>query len=317
MHAPKEKYSPLEISEEQVIRFGMIEGTAVVDADYAVYDAQNVWAPEQFHNNGSKARHLAIVTNRYEASILSGLSEGSPKEMAAKIADIANAEIVIIKMGAIGALVYEEGAALMVPAFKTDNVWKVGSGDIFVAHLAYNWMQGGLSAVEAAHLASKATAYYAAHRGFATVNRLATFSPEELRPSARFVGGHKPLVYLAGPFFTLAALWLIEQARKNLLDMGLRVFSPYHEVGHGSAYDVVDLDLDGLRKCDVVLAIGDGLDSGTVYEVGYARAMGKPVIFYSENESESDKKMMAGSGCILCHDYATAIYKALWAAAET
>ena len=82
----------------------------------------------------------------------------------------------------------------------------------------------------------------------------------------------------------------------------------------GSADDVVEQDLAGIRNCDVLIAIGDGLDAGTIYETGYARALGKPVVFYAENESEEDRKMMVGSGCIICDDYTTAIYKTVWAA---
>jgi nucleoside 2-deoxyribosyltransferase len=121
-------------------------------------------------------------------------------------------------------------------------------------------------------------------------------------------------VYLAGPFFTLAQLWLVEQARADLTAMGLRVFSPYHDVGHGSAEDVVMLDLAGIDTADLVFAIGDGMDSGTVYEIGYARAKGKPVVMYAENESDENKKMMRGSGCVLHDDYVSAIYETLWTA---
>jgi nucleoside 2-deoxyribosyltransferase len=109
---------------------------------------------------------------------------------------------------------------------------------------------------------------------------------------------------------------MVEQARADLGAMGLKVFSPYHDVGHGSADDVVLKDLDGIDKADMVFAIGDGLDSGTIYEIGYARAKNKPVVMYCENESTENKKMMQGSGCTLCNDYVSAVYKTLWTAAS-
>lgn len=316
INAPSNEYLPLKLKEEKVIRFGMIEGSTIVEAKYAVYDPQSVASPEEFHKNGSKANHLAIVLNRHEASVMSGLVGANPEDLARKISELSGAEVIVVKMGAKGALVYENGSFSRIPAFQTDFVWKIGSGDNFVAHFGYFWMEKCLPAFEAAMLASKATAYYCLYQGFATPKRLAAFSPPEIRLSNRYLNGYQPLIYLAGPFFTLAELWLIEQARDNLKEMGLKVFSPYHDVGHGSADDVVELDLKAIRDCDVVLAIGDGLDSGTIYEVGYARAVGKPVIFYSENESSDNKKMMLGSGCILCNDYVTAIYKTLWAAAK-
>ncbi|MCF5884434.1 nucleoside 2-deoxyribosyltransferase, partial [Aeromonas veronii] len=59
---------------------------------------------------------------------------------------------------------------------------------------------------------------------------------------------------------------------------------------------------------------GDGLDSGTIYEIGYARALNKPVIFYAENESVQDKKMIEGSNCYITDDYVSAIYHTVWEA---
>lgn len=107
---------------------------------------------------------------------------------------------------------------------------------------------------------------------------------------------------------------MVTEARNALKDLGLRVFSPYHDVGLGSAEDVVQKDLQAIHNCDLVFAIGDGLDSGTIYEIGYARALGKPVVVYVENESTQDKKMMEGSDCRISNDYVSAIYQAAWEA---
>ena len=105
------------------------------------------------------------------------------------------------------------------------------------------------SAYEAALQASKATAYYCETEGFITPERLKNYSPSPIVLSEQFKKGCKPKVYLAGPFFTLAQpLWLIEEARKNLQDLGPEVFSPYHDVGKGNAEDVVDKDLEGIHQ---------------------------------------------------------------------
>ena len=42
------------------------------------------------------------------------------------------------------------------------------------------------------------------------------------------------------------------------------VFSPVHDVGPGPASEVAPVDIEQLRECDVVFAILDGLDSGTL-----------------------------------------------------
>jgi len=50
------------------------------------------------------------------------------------------------------------------------------------------------------------------------------------------------------------------------------------------------------------------------FEIGYARARGKPVIVFVQNEKEGDLKMIDGSECCLCRDFCTAIYKTIWTA---
>ncbi|WP_447879664.1 PfkB family carbohydrate kinase [Serratia fonticola] len=306
----------IKLKAVNVLRYGMLEGSAVVDAEFAVYDPQNVCAPESFQKNGSTAKHLALVLNRYEAATLSGQSELSAVEQATYLFDKGHAQVIIIKQGPAGALVCDNGKISTVPAYETNRIFKIGSGDVFVAYFAHDWMINKKSAHDAANNASRATACYCGNNLFPSAQGLAKFHPKAIYPTDAFLNGNHRSVYLAGPFFTLAQMWLIEQARRNLSDLGLKVFSPYHDVGHGKAEDVVEQDLEGIRNADIIFAVGDGLDAGTIYEVGFARACNIPVVFYAENEADEDKKMMAGSGCILCNDYVTAIYKTLWVVAQ-
>ena len=100
--------------------------------------------------------------------------------------------------------------------------------------------------------------------------------------------------------------------------MGLRVFSPLHDVGRGPAEEVVQRDLDGIEKSRVVFACVDDLDAGTVFEAGYACARGIPVIAFSESTKEEDLKMLEGSHrCLIVRDLATAIYATVWQLIET
>ncbi|MBH3399783.1 nucleoside 2-deoxyribosyltransferase [Pseudomonas fluorescens] len=313
---PETSSTILQITAENVVRFGLLEGDCVVDARNAVYDPQSSRHPAPFHENGSKAERLALVLNRSEAEALHGNDELSAADLARALSTSQNAEIVIIKMGPAGALLFHDGQAHHIPSFVTSQVWKIGSGDVFVASFAHFWLEEGLTPLKAAMQASRATAYYCETKGFASKTELETYHPAAASLPKKSRTGRPPLVYLAGPFFSLAQLWLIEEARVRLLEMGLKVFSPVHDVGHGPADEVVQKDLDAIHDCDLMLAIGDGLDAGTIYEIGYARALKKPVIMYVENESEEDQKMMAGSGCTLTKDFVTAIYQTAWKAAE-
>lgn len=313
--SPKQQHS-LQVCAANIVRFGFLEGDCVVDAHQAVYDPQSATAPAPFHENGSKAERLALVLNRNEAEALHGSSDLSPTDLARALAKSQHAEIVIIKMGPAGALLLHEDRTHHIPSFVTPKVWKVGSGDVFVATFAYFWIEEALPPLDAAMLASRATAFYCESQGFASKAELSAYNPDAASMPKKSKMGRAPLVYLAGPFFSLSQLWLVEEARSQLLAMGLNVFSPVHDVGHGPAEEVVHQDLEAIHECDLMLAIGDGLDAGTIYEIGYARALKKPVILYVENESEEDQKMMAGSGCIISDDFVTAIYQTAWKAAE-
>jgi len=307
-----ERQSPLSVKADHVLRFGMLESTAIVDAEYAVFDPQNVTETESFGANGSKARHLALVLNLTEARSLLRRFDLTPEQMAAELASQHAAEVVVLKMGPKGALVHHQGAIQCVPAYATSRVWKIGSGDQFAANFAYAWMEERRSPLEAADRASRSAAFYAQHRRYPVVEELDAFAPVPLLLSDAYLQGQVPTVYLAGPFFTLGQLWVVEQARNCLLDMGLDVFSPYHDVGPGPAEMVVGKDIEGIHRSQVMLAIADGLDSGTVFEVGYARSRGIPVVMYAENVSPEDLKMMEGTDCFLRDDFVSAIYQTAW-----
>ena len=313
---PQDRYVPLHISEDRVVRFGMLEGDAIVNAEWAVYDPQNERSAEPFGANGSTAKHLALVLNGWEAAQMSKMPNQHPSVTAPVIAAQQNAEVVIVKMGPEGAFVWTANGTAQVPAFRTGHVWKIGSGDCFVAHFANAWMHGGLPPVEAALAASRATAFYCDTKGFPTVSDLAASTYPAILVSPRYEAGTRPQVYLAGPFFDLAQVWMVEQTYRTLKSFGLHVFSPYHDIGLGSASDVVEKDLEGIRQSDLMFAITDGLDAGTIYEIGYARALGKPVVIYNERHKDESHKMMEGSDCVMCHDFTTAVYSALWEAVK-
>ncbi|GKT18915.1 nucleoside 2-deoxyribosyltransferase [Acidovorax sp. SUPP2522] len=316
-HVPTTPSAPLQVRGKHVVRFGMLEGDAIVDADWAVYDPQNQGAPVPFDANGSKAKHLALVLNSWEARQMAALTEGSAQQCAEKIAREQNAEVVIIKQGAQGALVWTASGTSQVPAYRTANVWKIGSGDCFVAYFAQAWMEDGLAPALAADRASRATAYYCETQGFATLQQIEHAKHAPIMCKTIEQSANK-MVYLAGPFFHLGQIWIIEQARTLLKSAGLNVFSPFHDIGLGSASDVVQKDIDAIKKCDLMFAIADGLDPGTIFEIGYARSINKPVVIYSELHSgEEALKMMDGTACDIYQNFTTSIYATRWKAVET
>lgn len=297
----------IEITGDKVVRFGLVEGAAKVKAKMAVYDPQSPLDARPFNENGSFAEKLAIVANRAEASHLSRLSD--PRE--ACVALTQNADVAIVKCGAYGCWVGVHGKATRVPAFKTQRVFPIGSGDVFTALFAYGWMELGHDPVEAATIASHGAANYVETQNFPDAAALAS----NIRPAIELLEREKhKKVYLAAPFFNLPQRWLVEEFYFALREAGVKVFSPVHDVGRGDANAIYQADINGLKDSGVVLACLDGLDPGTLYEVGYAQSIGLPVIGFVSAEREEDLKMLIGGRCDITNEFATALYRTVWAA---
>jgi hypothetical protein len=295
---------PFEVEAECILRFGMMEGSASVVAERCVYDPQSAFSPEPFDANGSKAARLAIVGNAGEIRTLGGSSE-IDKAAAALLEK--GAELVIAKDGPRGATLYRMQGAVSIPAFLSDTVWTLGSGDVFAAAFTAGWAVEGLDAADAARSASIAVSDYA--NSMSLPMRDIAILTAEVRTEVTSVVGE---VYLAGPFFDMPQLWLVDEARRCLSQAGLNVFSPVHDVGHGAASAVVEKDIEAIKRCDLVFALLNGLDAGTLFEVGYARALGKPVYALAQSVSSEDLKMLEGSGCLIFSDFVTAVHHAAW-----
>jgi nucleoside 2-deoxyribosyltransferase len=282
----------------------MLEGSAKVTAKRCVYDPQSAFDPEIFDENGSEAEELAVVANRGEIIGMTG--ENDPHEGARNLIR-RGAAVVIVKSGSEGAWVFSGNEIVLVPPFRSDRVWTIGSGDVFAGMFAARWAVHRDDPVLAARRASKAVAAYAESMSLPspTVDDL----DRDSRPEATAQPGK---VYLASPFFTMGQRWLVEEARRGLRELGLDVFSPVHDVGPGPAEVVAPADLKALDECDLVFAILDGNDSGTLFEVGYATAKGTPTYALAQNVLLEDLKMVQGSGAHVYADFVTALHHAVW-----
>ena len=295
---------PISVSDDVVLRFGFMEGSGRVDAKFCVYDPQSAFDPRPFAENGSRSDRLAIVANRNEIVAL-GRRPNFIESARALLAD--GAEVVIVKAGAAGAYIVDSTNATPVPAYQTEQVWTLGSGDVFAAMFAAAWGVRNANPVEATQVASRAVAEYANSMALPCPS-LSDLKNSRL-PEARTFDGQ---AYLAGPFFTISQRWLIDEAHRCLNELGMKVFSPVHEIGHGPAETIAPADLAAIDQCDVVFAVLDEIDSNTVFEIGHARARGKPVYVLAQTVSEEDLKMVVGSGCRVFDDFVTALHHTAW-----
>jgi hypothetical protein len=304
-----------DVIVDQALVFGMIEGRPRVHCARAVYDPQDGFRATPFSANGSTCKDLVVVASWSEGRALTG--EKRPEAIAAKLLTDNGCVGVVIKCGPQGALVATPSSMKWITAFPSQRVWKIGSGDVFSAVFAHAWMREGLPILESACLASRVVAEY-------VETRLEIYSSERLEilrqqastsvSKARDTPRDIPVgtIYLAGPFFNTAEQWLIDEARGALLDMGFSVFSPIHDIGVGPPDTVAPADLFALESCKLVLAMLNGFDSGTLFEVGYARARGIPVVGVAEATEERPLTMLIGSGCTVVNDLASGIYSACW-----
>lgn len=300
------KRNEIFVEAENIILFGTLDGSASVRGKRVVYDPQSPVNPVPFKQTSSTADKLVVIANLSEARFYS--QKENLLEIKESLFESEKPEALIIKDGPKGAYVFtRDGAQITVPAYKTQSVWSIGSGDVFSASFTYHWILKSLSVQEAAEQASYNTAQYCNSRQL-------MFSTNDSFESIKISGkaAIKQCVYLAGPFFTFSQRWLIQQFRTALVEMGINVFSPWHDVGFGSANEVVPLDIQAINKANVLLAVVDGLDSGTLFEIGYARAKGIPVVAYVQNEPSDALKMLEGTGCAIFEDLTAAIYNTAW-----
>lgn len=303
--------APIEVLGETVLRFGMLECEAIVKGKRVVYDPQSSTRPSPFTENNSQADHLAIIANAAEARAMTGSSD--PGTAAERLRRSERAEVAIVKLGPRGAFVRTKSRSKFIAPFETDRVWPIGSGDVFAAVFTHYWGQKGFQPDRAATLASQATAYYCAARSL-PIPVLPSKWLGTATASLRLRLKARPFVYLAAPFFTTAQRWILGEARTALTSCGVRVFSPLHDVGLGPARTVAKADIVGLNRAQAVLALLDGGDEGTLFEVGYARARKIPVVCLAQNVPSMALTMFEGSDCTVVDDLATAIYKVAWSA---
>lgn len=305
-HIPQiRQQGQLHVSANVAVLFGMMECEASVNADVCVYDPQSPTRPTGFSESGSTAERLALVMNAREIELL---TRRTGLEAAHELLTRENAEVVIVKRGIHGALVVDRsGHASTIPAYTAKKVFTIGSGDIFVAAFALAWALKGRSSTSAADYASRAAASYVES------SVLPMRSPIEVTTEARRVAQIKQKkIYLAGPFRDIGQRAMVNDARRILRELGMIVVSPVHDIGHGPAHLVVERDLAAIRNADVVVAVLNGNSPGTVFEVGYAAALDKPIICIAQNLSENDLKLPRGTHCTIQNDFVTALHEVAW-----
>lgn len=309
--------------KDSVLCFSLVECETSISAGALVYDPQSGKQSVSPKQCGHAADRVAIVANLTETRAMISADSNFREDLSAfdagsTLLEQENCEVVVVKDGVRGATVITSSSTDVVPSIATQSVFPIGSGDVFSAAFTVFWALQRRNPVHSAALASRATAYYCNSRNFPRVDEVGPFSGQDELPTTRLEKA--AYVYLAGPLFTLPQLWMLNETKKCLEEQGLRVFSPKDEVGFladkNDQVRIAKADLEGLDRSDIVFAILDGLDPGTLFEIGYARRNGTPVVAFSESVPEGALTMLVGTGCEIVNDFATAVYRVGWRAAE-
>lgn len=285
---------PLKVHSEVVLRFGLIEGNAIVTANKAVYDPQTWQDLPRFQDNGSSADELAIVLNERELSAASGQTD--LQTAATRIIQDQGANVVLVKRGAIGATLFSsDGRMWHIPAYRSQRVFKIGTGDIFSAAFTYYWGEAGLDPHEAADRASRAVATYC-------INAELPIARAHDQSGKAVNGIEDGPILLLGSIDTIGRRYTIEEARFSLRELGQKVICP-------ALGDTLDR-----RQPKAMLVLADGIDSHSLNLARDYFDKGLPSIVLDEaTPPKSDDIHTVG---IKTNDFTTALYWAAWATTE-
>ena len=110
-------------------------------------------------------------------------------------------------------------------------------------------------------------------------------------------------IYLAGPWFTDEQAEEHNRLLKALTERtNYEIFNPRinGEIDTSTNRDKMSQiligNIEGISSSNVVVAIYDGKDTGTIWETGFAYAKKIPIIFYAEKPTTKVNLMLAKTG---------------------
>ncbi|MCQ1764713.1 carbohydrate kinase family protein [Neorhizobium galegae] len=274
---------PIEVEGTSIVRFGLLEGTARVQGLRVTYDPQSQHEPEPFLANGSSAGELALVMNEDEFKAYARTDDHN--EGANRLFASGDADVVVIKRGVFGAIVYLKGSApVSIPIYRSARTFKIGTGDVFSAIFAHYWGSKGRSAAEAADLASRAVSVYCAD----PVNPLKETAFIDAHP---ILGTPPTAVRIFGARNTLGRRYTLQEAAFCIEKLGV------------SARLTEGLEQLEINGDFASLVLADGM---TEAHLSALLTKHSPCVVLDE-EGKLETKQSEGTA--LCRDFTSAIYQ--------
>ncbi|WP_234904720.1 carbohydrate kinase family protein [Rhizobium rhizogenes] len=286
-----QRYEPLHVTAKSVLRFGFLEGSAVVNASRAVYDPQTSLDPELFAANGSRADELALVLN--EAELLKYAGSDSVSAAANTLLSGKLADVVVVKQGIRGASVFQQASVARTTPYRSSAVFKIGTGDVFSAVFSYYWAEVGMSPVDASDLASRAVSSYCETRQL-------PLAPDFAVHRAPIVGTPHEHVLLRGSAATIGRRFTLEEARFSLRELGIDVAAP--DLG----------DASPSSQPTSLLVISDGLSDAAILDICREHPAANNISILDEEGTISPTILVSSVPWKVFDDFTTALYAACW-----
>ena len=301
-----------QVEAIDAVVFGMVEARPTVVTQRAVVDPQHSLSISQIGET-IIADELVIVANSREIRTLAG--DEHLDRAVGLIFDQTDAVGVVIKAGALGALVLRRGADVEgVPAIITSTVFPIGSGDVFTAALALHYFESD-NLADAAHSASRRTAEYVETRQLGPV-QLNDDPDLTCVPTVASVQ-KPPGIYVAASFANPEQRWSAGTIANGIEDIGGRSVYPLRDVGQKQEAEITAWkDLNALDDCDAVVVLADVARTGPFFEAGWATSRGLPIVVMNSDPDPDRYTMLKGTGAKSVSDLASAAYFSVWAAIE-
>ena len=290
-----ENFQPsIKVSGEVVLRFGLIEGDAVVDANRVVFDPQT-WKQKAIYSiNGSKANNLVIVLNELE--LAHSTSANNLIAQAQELLELNKAEAIVVKRGVKGCIVLEKnGNNFSIPSYLSNKVTKIGTGDVFSAIFAFYWGVKKERPSLSAELASKSVACFCESGGvdldYQKIDKLIPINFESFQPVTIFADQTG-----------LGKRYILEEAKYLLLQFGITA--------------QVEDSLDNLANYkNPIFILGETFRNLIAIENQLKKNKSKIVVF----DASCDDWFTGYStpeNITLVQDFSSAIYQIAWASAQ-
>lgn len=101
------------------------------------------------------------------------------------------------------------------------------------------------------------------------------------------------MIYIAAPFFTDAQLLFVNQIESVLEANDWEFFSPRKEgvlkdmspvERFEKMHEIYESNVKNVRNSDIILAVIDDRDPGTIFEIGFAAALMKPIVTLTNHD---------------------------------